>query len=185
LAEILQADPEIKINMNRKLAFLLLLITLTIGTKTFAQTEPTLDETVEWIRSKLIAYGDNIKEVQFDKSNFTLTVSYNEYSKTNANDAVTNYISNLNPNSIVWEVFPENGTIRITIPSISSKPGSTLYKFSKYTTPNYTKDADRNYTRILFSMSTFGNEENLQERFTKAMKTLIKLCGGYVGTEKF
>jgi len=151
---------------------------MAIGNKTFAQTEPTLDETVEWIRSKLVAYGGSVRDVQFDKSNYTFTIYYSD-----DGSAVTNYISRLNGNTFAWSAYKD--VIILDISSTNSNYGSTRYTYNKYNNPQYTKDFDRAYARFRFDTAKFGNEENLQERFIKAMKTLIKLCGGYVSNEKF
>jgi hypothetical protein len=174
--------------MSKKLFFLLLLSTITIGTKTYAQTEPTLDETVEWIRGKLIACGENIQDVQFDKSNYTLTVYYANYHyysdgpAIESTTAIVENISSLNASGFAWDA--NKTTLSLTIAAANGKTGSTKYDKGSIA-KDYKKDTDRGYAKFNFSSDKFGNEENLQERFTKAMKTLIKLCGGYVSTEKF
>jgi len=161
-----------------KLLIVLLLTFIITGNKTFAQTEPTLDETVEWIRSKLIAYGGSsgILDVQFDTASKALAILYSD--KTD----VLCYISNLNASSFAWEATKDD--LYLEIPSTLGNFGSTRYTYSSYDN-KYNKDVDRGFARFIFSTAKFGNEENLQDRFTKAMKNLIKLCGGNVSAEKF
>ena len=127
--------------------------------KSFAQSEPTIEETAEWIRSKLITHGFG-SNVKIDVSNCTISFNYSGENKI--------LLSNLNANAIKWN--DDN----MEIPGAQNKPAQivvfkdrTSYDDSAYIV---LKDMDK---------------DNMKERFTKAMKLLIKQCGGYTKEEKF
>jgi hypothetical protein len=127
--------------------------------KSFAQSEPTIEETAEWIRSKLITHGFG-NNVKIDVSNCTISYYYG--------GEHTILISNLNANAIKWN---DNNML---IPGAQNKPGQIVEH------KDHTSSEDSAYIKF-----NDMDKDNMKERFTKAMKLLIKQCGGYTKEEKF
>ena len=128
--------------------------------KSFAQTEPTIEETAEWIRSKLITHGFG-SNVKIDVSNCTISFYYSGENKI--------LLSNLNANAIKWDDYR-----KMEIPGAQNKPAQiVVHKDHTY------------YDDIAYIVFKDMDKDNMKERFTKAMKLLIKQCGGYTKEEKF
>ena len=132
--------------------------------KSFAQSEPTIEETAEWIHSKLITHLRYPKDnLQINVSTCTITWEYI------GSDNIFLYcidLSNLNANGFLWEYN------QITFPAIL---GENAYKeIGKYTD----KQIEKTFDKITFQFDDTIKNDNMKERFTKAMKLLIKQCGG-------
>ena len=128
--------------------------------KSFAQSEPTIEETAEWIRSKLITHGFG-SNVKIDVSNCTISFYYSGENKI--------LLSNLNANAIKWD---DNN---MEIPGAQNKPAQIVVN----------KDHTSYNNDSAYLVFKDMDKDNMKERFTKAMKLLIKQCGGYTKEEKF
>lgn len=173
-----------------------LIITAFIGVNTlFAQSEkePTLSETMNWIRNKALSYSSEKylrlafyssvgkpTDIVYDERNCTLTFYYPEKISDGHDNWVTYqytiYLSALNGNTITWSQDYANLYI-----NISAKPGGTASWYG-YKNSRGTNNAT---LQLPFNKSTFQSESNLQERMTKAFRRAILLCGGQFAEEKF
>jgi hypothetical protein len=154
-------------NQKFNIIFLLLFsFLLSPCVKSYAQSEPTIDETAEWIRSKLITHA-GLNDVNIDVSNCTISFrpSYDYSCKVT--------LSNLNANAFNWSgntlEIPAAGNKYAVIEEYTKKDGEKGTQFNQVVKFRF------------FDM----DKDNMKERFTKAMKLLIKQCGGYTKEEKF
>lgn len=163
-------------------------------------TGPTLNETIEWMKTQLLAYGADIKKVDWNPDQRTLNIVYikildeRQTSKGNLYllevIAIGNYIDHLNTANIVWKESEKN--VGMEIYAVDGKFGSRLVSVQGFSSnvsgsniipdSESTKVNDRPYAKMNFQNSF---NKDLQIRFTKAMKRLIYLCGGKVGPDTF
>lgn len=140
--------------------------------------EPTQQEVVEYIRGALLSLSpddginDNI-DVEFDPSTKVLTI-------TQPDGHCDQFMSALNANDVVWDVFdPSSPTqqrerlIRLTLVSVSGKAARTCYDKENHV--DNTVLANR--ARFLFSLSQAESVPDFQTRMAKAFKKLIELSG--------
>jgi hypothetical protein len=167
-------------NQKFNIIFLLLFsFLLSPCVKSYAQSEPTIDETFEWVKGKLISYGDNVKDVRYDKGDCSITVTYFRYNYEGDNgDVIVEHIAHLNANSFAWS----SNKTGLQISSMGNYNGSLKIEYD-YDGTEKNREY-RGYAKFLFKPE-FATTDNLPDRFTKAMKLLIKQCGGYSKEEKF
>jgi len=156
-------------------------------------TEPTLSETLNWIRNKALSYSSEKylqlafyssigkpTDIASNESQCSMTFFYPEKVSDGHDNWVTYqytiYFSALNGNTITWSQDYANLYI-----NISAKSGGTASWYG-YKNSSGTKNAT---LQLPFNKSTFQGEPNLQERMTKAFKRAIVLCGGQFTEEKF
>lgn len=155
----------------------------------FAQkTQPTKQETFEYLRGKLLSLSthdgiNGVTDVKFDENACVLQIFF-ENGKWNEI-----FINNLDANSIAWDIYDPNldpdrpnknivydKLIRITIASINS---SSIARNSYNSLSSITPDnGNKNYARLFFDISKAADIPNFQDKITKAVKRLIVLCGG-------
>ena len=183
----------------KKSIFLISLFVSIISLRT-QTVEPSLEETVQWIKTQVLAYGKDVKEVAWDENRHALIIYYLDVlqkRETNKGTVylleiveVDNYISNLTTGSIFWKDY-EDG-VGLEMYAIDGRVGSKKGSGQMYSNntsgkngipdPESAKEEDRPVAKIKF-LKSFNKDA--QGRFTKAMKRLIYLCGGKIELEKF
>ena len=151
---------------------------LLITTSVYAQTPklPGKLETAEYIRGKLLSHttkdaNDGLTEVSFNENNCTLLLIQEN------NLTVENYFSNLNANTITWDIFDPSPydapgrhakLLRLKISSIAGKIARTC-------------SGNKCKTQIAclwFKLDSIDNVEDFKKKMSKSVKHLIELCGG-------
>lgn len=125
----------------------------------------TKKQLFEYLRSKIIAFGHEIKDVIVHE-NVCLLVIYD-----NDGGMVEQHISECDGNGISWEIRDKKLRIQI-----SSKSNGYADYYSP--PPGEQGGGPRIFTRCLFSLSKISGESNFQMNIANAYKKLIKLCGG-------
>jgi len=141
--------------------------------------EPTESDLVEYIRGALLSLSpsdginDNL-DVRYDETNKVLTV-------TTPGGHCDLFVSGLNPNNAVWDVFDPSDSdrqreklLRLTMVSVSGKTARTCY--DKLDHIDATLIGNR--ARLLFSEPKADDVPDFHDKMTKAMKKLIVLDGG-------
>ena len=159
-----------------------------------AQTtqEPTLRETLSWIRDKCLSYssektlnyiGDYTigkpSDIIIDEAGRTLTFVYamKDWDNHDMTYWYRIYFSSMNGNTITWS--QNYSTIYL---NISSGSGSACSWGFYHDGSGEGKKATMT---LSFAKGTFEGEANLQARMTKAFKRAIQLSGGRVEEEKY
>lgn len=141
--------------------------------------EPTEPDLVEYIRGALLSLSPS------DGINDNLDVRYDETGKvftiTTPAGHCDLFISALNPNNAVWDVFDPSDSdrqreklVRLTMVSVSGKTARTCY--NKQDQVDTTLVGNR--ARFLFSEPKADDVPDFHDKMTKAMKKLITLTGG-------
>lgn len=169
------------------LAMLLLTASLCLGQATShkkaapppPKPEPTESELVEYIRGAMLSLSpsdginDNL-DVRYDDSTkvFTLTTPAGHCDL---------FVSALNPNNAVWDLFDPSDSdrqreklVRLTMVSVAGKTARTCY--DKLDRADTTLIGNR--ARFLFSEPKSDDVPDFQAKMTKAIKKLIALTGG-------
>lgn len=141
--------------------------------------EPTEPELVEYIRGQLLSLSpsdginDNL-DVRYDETNKVLTL-------TTPAGHCDIFLSGLNPNNAVWDVFDPSDSdrqreklVRLTMVSVSGKTARICY--DKLDHVDTTLIGNR--ARLLFSEPKADDVPDFHEKMAKAMKKLIVLVGG-------
>jgi hypothetical protein len=148
--------------------------------------EPTESELVEYIRGALLSLSPN------DGINDNLEVRYDETRKIltviGPSGRCDEFISALNPNNLVWDVFDPSDSdrqreklLRLTLVSIIGKNARTCYDKADHVA----LDVLGNRARFLFSQSKADDLPAFEEKMSKAFKKLIELSGGETEKELF
>lgn len=148
--------------------------------------EPTEPELVEYIRGALLSLSPN------DGINDNLDVRYDETTKvltlTGPASHCDIFISALNPNNTVWDVFDPSDSDRqreklerLTMVSVIGKTARTCY--DRFDHVDTTLIGNR--ARFLFSQPKTEDVPDFQGKMTKALKKLIALAGGAPEKELF
>jgi hypothetical protein len=187
-------------NPIKATAMLLCVAALTCA-KASAQTK---QETIDWIKSKLLAYAvpdaGQAANICFNTANSQMGVEYQDGS------LVVNNLSNLNCANLSWVMDdngPGTGSLQITGTGIGSMKYDCFWTQNPVSdsmeidfddckvwvvNPDYRngtkfcKQAERGYAKFIFNKDFFADPD-LKSRFEKAIKHLIVLCGGN-GNEK-
>jgi hypothetical protein len=141
--------------------------------------EPTESDLVEYIRGALLSLSAS------DGINDNLDVRYDETTKvftvTTPAGHCDLFISALNPNNAVWDVFDPSDSdrqreklVRLTMVSVAGKTARTCY--DKLDQVDTTLIGNR--ARFLFSEPKTDDVPDFHAKMTKAMKKLITLTGG-------
>jgi hypothetical protein len=141
--------------------------------------EPTEPDLVEYIRGQLLSLSpsdginDNL-EVRYDDSRKVLTI-------TTPSGHCDLFISSLDPNNAVWDVFDPSDSdrqreklVRLTMVSVIGKTARTCYDTQDHVDPTLIG----NRARLLFSEPKADDVPDFHDKMTKAMKKLIALTGG-------
>jgi len=152
-----------------KLHLLIFLLIATNGS--FAQnSKPSKSETFEYLRGKLIAFGDGITGVFFNETKCTLTLEYDN------GTTIVQYISSLNANAIGWELSNDKKDLTMQIAAKSGLYGDFKREHGK-------DPEERKFARVLFNTSKVVDDPNFQDKINKAYSRLIEVCNGK-GLEK-
>lgn len=159
------------------------------------QSSPSKKETVDYLVSKILAYGDGIKNVWFDEENCKLTIEYSlekSSEKFETTDkafyagsrfpcdkstvVISQNISSLNANSIAWELDKAVLTMQIGARNgfYGDKRTANCVGLSDML-PNV---ENRGFTRIVFTTSKVADDPKFQDKIKNAYSRLIALCGG-------
>jgi len=147
--------------------------------KAAPKPEPTQQELFDYIRAKLLALSpsdginDN-QEVTFDAATSILSI-------TQPDGRCDIYLSAIDANSAVWEVFDPSETnhtreelLRLTLTSLSAKKARTCYDSHNQVDPAIAP----NHVRLLFSLEKANTIPDFPETMGKAIKKLVALAGG-------
>jgi hypothetical protein len=149
------------------------------GKKPDPKPEPTQQELFEYIRGKLLSLspGDGINdnlEVAFDPASAILSI-------TQPDGRCDIFLSAIDTNSAVWEVFDPSDTyhtreqvLRLTLTSLSGKKARTCYDSHNQVDTSLAA----NRVRLLFSLAKANEVPDFTENMGKAIKKLIVLAGG-------
>ena len=148
--------------------------------------EPTEADLVEYVRGALLSLSpsdginDNL-EVRYDDSRKVLTI-------IGPAGRCDEYLSALDPNNAVWDVFDPSDSerqreklLRLTLVSVIGKNARTCYDTSDHVDLNVMG----NRARFLFSQSKADDLPDFQEKMAKAFKKLIVLAGGEAEKDLF
>jgi len=151
-----------------------------------AASEPTSAELFEYIRGALLAYSaddrvnDNL-EVSIDPTYTILTIKQPD-------GHCDIFLGALDANTISWDVYDASDSAetraplaRLTVVSAAGKKARICYDNDNNVDPSI----PTTYARILFSWDKIPANSGLQAKMTKAMKSLIKLSGGYAEKDLF
>ncbi|HMU47356.1 MAG TPA: hypothetical protein PKC72_13370 [Chitinophagaceae bacterium] len=119
----------------------------------------------EYLRTKIIAFGEEIKDVKIIEDVCFLVIYYED------GNIIEQHLENLDGNGISWDIFDKS--LRLQISSNSS--GYADYRTIK---DNKDESGPRAFTRCLFNLSRISGEPNFQNNIVLAYKKLIKICGG-------
>lgn len=141
--------------------------------------EPTESDLVEYIRGALLSLSpsdginDNL-DVRYDETNKVFTL-------TTPSGHCDLFVSALNPNNAVWDVFDPSDTdrqreklVRLTMVSVAGKNARTCYDRQDHLDTTLIG----NRARFLFSEAKSDDIPDFHAKMTKAMKKLIALTGG-------
>ena len=147
--------------------------------KAAPKPEPTQQELFDYIRAKLLALSpsdginDN-QEVTFDAATSILSI-------TQPDGRCDIYLSAIDANSAVWEVYDPSETnhtreelLRLTLTSLSAKKARTCYDSHNQVDPAIAP----NHVRLLFSLEKANTIPDFPETMGKAIKKLVALAGG-------
>ena len=148
--------------------------------------EPTLQETVEYIRGALLSLSPD------DGINDNLDVGFNPDTKVLAvlqpDGHCDQFMGSLNANDVVWDVIDPSSTtqqrerlLRLTLVSVSGKKARTCYDKFNHVDPAILD----NRARFLFSLSKAEQMPDFQNKMAKALKRLIELSGGTPASNLF
>jgi len=148
--------------------------------------EPTESDLVEYIRGALLSLSpsdginDNL-DVRYDETNKVFTI-------TTPAGHCDLFISALNPNNAVWDIFDPSDSdrqreklVRLTMVSVSGKAARTCY--DKLDHVDTTLIGNR--ARFLFSEPKADDVPDFHDKMTKALKKLIVLTGGVAEKDIF
>lgn len=173
---------------------------LLVSTVCFSQTsQPTKQETFDWLRTKMLAYGENeyfdkndhldderqqyaqLNDIVCDTATGIMTIVYNHSvhdestsAECNVKTSMSINFSQLNASTIVW-----SGNTFI----IQGKVHAVGRIVEKGCVGNYNVEITQ--FKFSFDDSKFKNEPDLKDRLSKALKTAITYCGGVSKEEKF
>ncbi len=182
---------------------LLLIFVFHISSFVFGQKpEPTKSETFEWLLSKFNKCNSFIiEDYNFYKRDIqSIKISFNEtdcdfifekwyYISYSIHDSTVIHLKNLNNTSISWELKDEYFIFKISAVNntTSSDNFHFLYKDSENMYILNSVINDIPFVKIYFKLNELQDPDDpgLKDRITKAIKHLIKLCGGYAQSEKF
>ncbi|MBL7829457.1 MAG: hypothetical protein JNK41_00405 [Saprospiraceae bacterium] len=167
---------------------ILLLVSLAISNISFAQTHiPSKKETANYITSKILSFGpdqdpsQSYYQLKFDDESCALTIKYYQHSiiGTFNEDCYTSetvYFSNLDANSISWDIINSSKTLTMTLVS----PNGGFVTLKGKLRPNGSYYAGRFESKVIFyfSVSKVSENSDFQGKFERAVKNLIELCGG-------
>jgi hypothetical protein len=147
--------------------------------KAAPKPEPTQQELFDYIRGKLLALSpsdginDN-QEVTFDLDTSIMSI-------TQPDGRCDIYLSAIDPNSIIWEVFDPSDTyhtrediLRVTLTSLSQKKARTCYDSKN----QVDESIATNHARLVFSLAMANAVPNFTETMGKAIKKLVVVAGG-------
>ena len=146
--------------------------------KTPPKPPPTQQELFQYVRSALIllspddGINDNV-EVTFNPATSVLTV-------TQPSGHCDEFLNALDAQNAVWDQFDPSDAqqtreklVRFTLVSMAGKPARICYD----KTNEVDTSVPKNRVRLLFSFSKAEQWPLFQEKFSKALKQLIALCG--------
>jgi hypothetical protein len=148
--------------------------------------EPTSQELFEYIRGGLIEYSPNDRvndnlEVSIDPTATILTVKQPD-------GHCDIFLGSLDANTITWDVYDASDSMqtraplaRMNIFSIPGKKARTCYDNDNNVDPS----VPTTHVRLLFSWDKIPDGSGFQAKMTKAIKKLIKMCGGYAEKDIF
>jgi hypothetical protein len=147
--------------------------------KSEPKPEPSQQELFDYIRGKLIALSPNDgindnQEVTFDPATSILSI-------TQADGRCDIFLSAIDSNSAIWEVFDPSDTyhtreelLRVTLTSLNGKKARTCYDSHNEVDTGLAP----NRARLVFSLEKSNAVPKFSENMGKAIKKLVVLAGG-------
>jgi len=171
------------INLIPKLLFVLIICVFSSQSKGQDKAEPNLEQTISWIKSKLMlyTYDDIIREVKFDNNSKTLIIIDHNFDVAYAKITYTLQIplSKLNPSGITVD----RGTSQWTVfHLVLTTNGDKDIKGRGCCPPDGEKVFSLNKVSIFLNRNALS--DNMDIRLKEAFINAIKLSGGK-GVEEY
>ena len=146
--------------------------------------EPSLNQTIEWIKSKLIlyTYGEVTREVEFNEEKKVLKIIDHNFDVAYAKITYTVEIplAKLNPSGVGIDKGTDDWVV---FHLILSTYGDKSIKGNGCCPPDGEKNFTMNRVQIFLNRSAL--DDNIDERLKKAFIHAIELCSGKKSKEYF